>query len=194
MIYNFHGENKGKTSTALGTIVRALGHGKAVRVVFFMKHWKTSETDFFEKLQRIPATPFDISFYKAGDDDFIFKGNTDITLDEAKRKLQFGRIDEKDEDDLKRAQMGYMKALSYIKEKPFLVVLDEILYAVEFSLVGVQQVRHLIDTANEHEVHLVITGKQSPEEITKHSDLATLMVKIKHPFDKGIYAVKGLDY
>lgn len=194
MIYNFHGENKGKTSTALGTIVRALGYGKAVRVVFFMKHWKTSETDFFEKLQRLPATPFDISFYKAGDDDFIFKGNTDISFDEAKHKLQFGKLDEKNEDDLKRAQMGYMKALSFIKEKPFLTVLDELLYCVEFGLITVHQVRHLIETAREYDVHLVITGKESPEEITKLCDLATEMVKIKHPFDKGIYAVKGLDY
>jgi cob(I)alamin adenosyltransferase len=194
MIYNFHGNSKGKTSTALGTVLRALGHGQSVRIVFFMKHWNTSETQFFEKLQRIPASPFDIQFYKAGDDDFIFKGNTDISMDDAKRKLQFGKLEEKDDEDLRKAQMGYMKALSYIKENPFLVVLDEILYAVEFSLVGEQQVRHLIDTAREFGVHLVITGKNSTEELTKLSDLATEMRKVKHPFDQGVYAVKGLDY
>jgi cob(I)alamin adenosyltransferase len=192
MIYNFCGNSKGKTSTALGTIVRALGFGRKVRVVFFMKHWNTSESAFFEKLQKYPD--FDIQFYKAGDDDFIFMEETAITIDEAKRKLQFGKVEERDEEDLKRAQMGYMKALSYLKEDPFLLVLDEILYAAEFGLIGVQQIRHLIDAAREKDVHLVITGKTSPEEITKLSDLVTEMQKIKHPFDKGTFAVKGLDY
>jgi cob(I)alamin adenosyltransferase len=193
MIYNFCGNSKGKTSTALGTIVRALGHGRKVRVVFFMKHWNTSESAFFEKLQKFPGA-FDIQFYKAGDDDFVFLEETNITIEEAKKKLQFGKLEERDEEDLKRAQMGYMKALSYLQEEPFLLVLDEILYAAEFGLIGIQQIRHLIDTARERDVHLIITGKTSPEEITKISDLVTEMQKIKHPFDKGTFAVKGLDY
>lgn len=193
MIYNFCGNSKGKTSTALGTIVRALGHGRKVRVVFFMKHWNTSESAFFEKLQKFPGT-FDIQFYKAGDDDFIFLEETSISMDEAKKKLQFGKLEERNEEDLKKAQMGYMKALSYLNEGPFLLVLDEILYAAEFGLIGIQQIRHLIDTAREKDVHLIITGKTSPEEITKLSDLVTEMHKVKHPFDKGVFAVKGLDY
>lgn len=196
MIYNFCGENKGKTSSALGTIVRALGHGKPVRVVFFMKHWKTSETDFFDKLSKLPATPFDIKFYKSGDNDFIFvdERTNRNTMENAKRQLKFGKLHEKSEDDVKNAQMGYMKALSFLDRKPFLLVLDEISLAAHFGLVSIQQIRNLCDKARENDVHIVLTGRNCPEEVKNFSDLVTEMKKIKHPFDEGVYAVKGLDY
>lgn len=195
MIYNFCGETKGKTSSALGTIVRALGHGKIVRVVFFMKHWKTSETDFFEKLATLPGS-FDIRFYKSGDNDFIFvnEETNHTTMENARRQLQFGKLQEKDEEDVKHAQMGYMKALNFLDEQPFLLVLDEINLAARFGLLGSQQVRHLVEKARELDVHVVLTGRDPPEEIVQLSDLVTEMKKVKHPFDKGVYAVKGLDY
>ena len=97
-------------------------------------------------------------------------------------------------EDVKHAQMGYMKALRYLDEQPFLLVLDEINVTMKFGLISKQQVRHLIETAKEKDIHLVITGRGLPEEIEKLSDLVTDMRKIKHPFDKGIYAVQGLDF
>ena len=113
MIYNFCGETKGKTSSALGTITRALGHGKRVRVVFFMKNWETSETSFLQRLADLPGRPFDIGFYKSGDNDFIFvdEQTNHTTMENAKRQLKFGRVHEKDKEDVRHAQMGYMKAL-----------------------------------------------------------------------------------
>jgi cob(I)alamin adenosyltransferase len=195
MTYAFFGETKGKTSAALGTIVRALGHGGKVRVVFFMKHWQTSESVFFEKLQETPGA-FDIKFYKAGDNDFIFVDElvNHTTLENARKQLQFGKIQQKDEKDVRSAQMGYMKALSYLDEKPFLLVLDEITLAVEFGLVGPQQVRHLIERAQAQDVHVVLTGRPMPAVLEELCDLVTRMDKVKHPFDSGVYAVKGLDY
>lgn len=194
MIYNFFGETKGKTSAALGTIIRALGNGGRVRVVFFMKHWQTSEAAFFEKLQQLPM--FDIRFYKAGDNDFIFvdEQTNNTTIENAKHQLKFGQVKEKDPEDVKSAQMGYMKALSYLDEQPFLLVLDEANIAAAFGLVSPQQVRNLVEKANERGVHVVLTGRSPPKELLDISDLATEMVKVKHPFDLGVYAVKGLDY
>ncbi|MDD9954312.1 MAG: cob(I)yrinic acid a,c-diamide adenosyltransferase [Candidatus Woesearchaeota archaeon] len=194
MIYTFCGETKGKTSSALGTIVRALGDGGKVRILFFMKHWKTSETDFFDKLAKIPE--FDVLYYQAGDKDFIFvdEATNRATMESARKQLKFGKLHEKTEEDVKKAQMGYMKALNYLDEQPFLLVLDEILVAVKFGLISVQQVRHLLEQANEKKVHVVLTGRGLPKEIEKLSDLVTEMKKIKHPFDSGVYAVKGLDY
>lgn len=196
MIYNFCGDTKGKTSSALGTIVRAMGHDQKVRIVFFMKNWQTSETAFFEKVEALPGKPFDVEFYKSGDNDFIFvdEGTNHTTLENARKQLQFGKIQEKDMDDVKAAQMGYMKALRYLDEKPFLLVLDEINMAAAFGLLSGQQVIHLIQIAKERGIHLVLTGRNPPEELMKNSDLVTEMKKIKHPFDEGIYAVKGLDY
>lgn len=194
MTYAFYGETKGKTSAALGTVVRALGHGGKVRIVFFMKHWQTSEATFFERVQDIPG--FDLKHYKAGDNDFIFVDElvNHTTLENARKQLQFGKIQQKDEKDVHAAQMGYMKALSYLDEKPFLLVLDEITLAVEFGLVGPQQVRHLIERAKAEEVHVILTGRPMPPQIEELCDLVTRMDKVKHPFDTGIYAVKGLDY
>lgn len=194
MVYAFYGETKGKTSAALGTIVRALGHGGMVRVVFFMKHWQTSEATFFEKLREMPG--FDIKFYKAGDNDFIFVDEmvNHTTLENARKQLQFGKLQPKDERDVQAAQMGYMKALSYLDEKPFLLVLDEVTLAVEFGLVGPQQVRHLLERAVAEGVHIVLTGRPMPAVLEELCDLVTRMDKVKHPFDIGVYAVQGLDY
>ena len=194
MIYNFCGETKGKTSSALGTVVRALGAEKPVRVVFFMKNWQTSETQFCDKLLKVPG--FDIRYYKAGDNDFIFvdEKTNHTTMANAKKMLQFGKVAEKDMGDVKAAQMGYMKALSFLDEKPFLLVLDEINIAASFGLLSVDQVRNLIEKANELDVHLVLTGRDPPDALLEKSDLVTEMKKIKHPFDEGVYAVKGLDY
>jgi len=194
MIYNFCGETKGKTSSALGTIMRSLGNDKSVRVVFFMKHWETSETQFLTRLAKLPD--FDIKFYKAGDNDFIFvdEQTNHTTMENAKKQLQFGKVHEKDESDVKHAQMGYMKALSYVDEKPFLLVLDEANMATSFGLISAAQIRNLVEKAKVHDIHIVLTGRNPPEELIDISDLVTEMKKIKHPFDKGVYAVKGLDY
>jgi cob(I)alamin adenosyltransferase len=73
-------------------------------------------------------------------------------------------------------------------------VLDEITLAVEFGLLGPQQVRHLVERAREAGTHLVLTGRPMPAVIAELCDLITEMGKIKHPFDRGVYAVKGLDY
>lgn len=195
-VYAFCGPTKGKTSAALGTAIRALGNGGKVRVVFFMKNWQTSESAFFEHLQDMPGNAFDIKFYKAGDNDFIFvdENINHTTIESARQQLQFGKVQLKDEKDVQAAQMGFMKALSYLDEQPFLLVLDEITLAVEFGLLGPQQVRHLVERAREAGTHLVLTGRPMPAVIAELCDLITEMGKIKHPFDRGVYAVKGLDY
>lgn len=193
MIYLFCGLTKGKTSSALGTVVRALGHEKKVRIVFFMKNWKTCEVDFLEKL---PKPAFDVEFYKSGDNNFVFvdKDTNHITLLGAQKQLKFGKITEKDLKDIEQAQQGYAKALSYLQEKPFLLVLDEILVCAEFGLLTWEQIENIMDLAKAEGVHLVVTGRQTTENITKKADLVTIMTKVKHPFDKDIFAVKGLDY
>jgi len=194
VIYNFCGETKGKTSSALGTVTRALGSDKVVRIVFFMKNWQTSEAQFFDKLRKLPE--FDVVYYKSGDNDFIFvdESTNHTTMEHAKRMLKYGKVQEKDMGDVKAAQMGYMKALSFLDEKPFLLVLDEINIAASFGLLSVQQVRNLIEKANELDVHLVLTGRDPPAKILEHSDLVTEMKKIKHHFDDEYLANKGIDY
>lgn len=191
MIYNFCGLTKGKTSSALGTIVRALGAGKRVRAVFFMKHWNTSEAQFLRKAKQ----HWDVDFYQSGDKDFIFvEGVNKGSLDHAQEALKFGRVTQRDLSDIEQAERGMKRARHYLKEEPFLLVLDELNYAVQFGLVPVDDVLHLLREARAQDVHVVLTGREVDPAIAKECDLITEMKKRKHPFDKGVYSVKGLDY
>lgn len=191
MIYNFCGETKGKTSSALGTMVRALGANQKVRAVFFMKHWNTSETEFLNKIK----DNFDLDFVQSGDKDFIYaKDVNHTTINAAQDKLKFGKIAELDDEDIKKANRGLIKAHQYLNEKPFLLILDELNYAISFGLFSLEEGIELLEIANRNETHIIITGKELHPELAKKCDLITEMKKIKHPFDKGKYAVKGLDY
>ena len=191
MIYNFCGDTKGKTSSALGTVMRALGAQKRVRIVFFMKHWNTSETEFLKKMKE----SYDIDFYLSGDKEFIYASDiTDATLKEAKEQLKFGNVEKRDDSDIEKAQRGIKKAEKYLEENPFLLVLDELNYAVSFGLVAIEEARQFLAAAREKGVHVVITGRDLHKELAKECDLITEMKKVKHPFDVGVHAVKGLDY
>lgn len=191
MIIDFCGSTKGKTSSALGTVVRALGHNKSVRIVFFMKHWNTSEVTFFKAVR----DQFDVQLYQAGDDDFIFvKDFNRTTIEKARKQLKFGKIQNVDEQDIENAQKGLLKAWHFLESKPFLLVLDEVLYAVEFGLIEETQVNELLLEANKQGVHVIVTGRNTPETVAPLCDLITEMSKVKHPYDKGTLAVKGLDY
>lgn len=192
MIYNFFGETKGKTSTALGTVMRALGGEKKVRIIFFMKHWTTGETEFLKKLNNVS---FDVEFFQSGDKDFIWiDGINGETLKEAQDELEWGKVVEADISDTEQARRGMHKAWEYLEEKPFLLVLDELNYAVSFGLIEIEKAKELLREAKLQGTHVVITGKELHPGLAEMSDLITEMKKHKHPFDEGIHAVKGLDY
>ena len=199
MIYAFYGNTKGKTSSALGTITRALGYNKKVRVVFFMKHWQTSETKFIKKLQDANPTdllPFDIKYHLAGDNNFLYVNETfnQDTFENTKQKLKIGTLKTIEQKNIEHAKNGLKKATEYLKEQPFLLVLDEILYAVEFGLLKEREVFHFLLQAKPSKTHIIITGKNIPQRFIEICDLVTENKKIKHPFDNGVYSIKGLDY
>ena len=192
VIYNFCGETKGKTSSALGTVMRALGNNKMVRIIFFMKHWQTGETEFLKKLSNVS---FDVEFFQSGDKDFIWiDGVNHTTLKKAQNELEWGKVVEGDLSDIEQAKRGLWKAQKYLAEKPFLLVLDELNYAVTFGLIEIDEITSLLKEAKAQNTHVVITGRELHPELADLCDLITEMKKIKHPYDKGIHAVKGLDY
>ncbi|MFH1649360.1 MAG: cob(I)yrinic acid a,c-diamide adenosyltransferase [Candidatus Woesearchaeota archaeon] len=191
MIYTFYGENKGKTSAALGTVMRALGAGKRTRIVFFMKHWRTSESKFLEDASKT----YDVKYFLAGDDDFIYSATVREEEKGAVRAvLKFGDIKDKDEKDKELAKAGMNRAKEYMGENPFLLVLDEINTALTFGLVTEDDLILLLDVAKKKGTHIVLTGRGLTEKIKEKSDLITEMKKIKHPFDAGQHAIPGLDY
>ncbi|OPZ70881.1 MAG: Cob(I)yrinic acid a,c-diamide adenosyltransferase [Firmicutes bacterium ADurb.Bin456] len=165
------GNGKGKTTAALGMALRAWGQGMRVLILQFIKGgWKYGELKAAGKL----APNFEIRQMGEG----FIKGEDDSSLDEhrlaarqameaAKREIAAGQYD--------------------------LIVLDEILYALNYGLVGLEDVLEILNQKPER-LHLVLTGRNAPPQIIERADLVTEMREVKHPFTEGVAAQKGIEY
>ena len=169
LVQIFTGEGKGKTSAALGVVIRALGHGLRVCVVVFMKgDYPYSEWDFLSKLPNVKIARYG------------FRTFTDPTnvkpeeIEQAKQALAVAR--------------EAMLSGSYD-----LIMLDEVNVAVAWKLVELDEVTRLIRDKLP-KVELILTGRQADAKLIEMADLVTECLKIKHPYDKGIMARKGIDY
>ncbi|MEE9400233.1 MAG: cob(I)yrinic acid a,c-diamide adenosyltransferase [Dehalococcoidales bacterium] len=169
LVQVFTGNGKGKTSAALGTVLRALGHGLRAYIVFFMKgKYPYGE---FRTLSRLP--------------------NVDVA--------SFGLRCFIDPEHIKPEEIEQAKlALSAAREamlsgKYDLVVLDEVNIATWYKLIEPDEVMKLIDDKPPN-VELILTGRYADARIIELADLVTEMVKLKHPYDQGVRARKGIEY
>ncbi len=169
LVQIFTGEGKGKTSAALGVVLRALGHGLRVYIVYFMKgDYPYGERNILSKLPNVSMT----SFAQKG---FIDPANIKPEeIAQAKQALAAAR--------------EAMLSGSYD-----LVVLDEVNLAAAWKMVELGEVVKLIRDKPRN-VELILTGRQADTKLIKLADLVTEMLKIKHPYDKGIMARRGIDY
>jgi cob(I)alamin adenosyltransferase len=165
----FTGNGKGKTSAALGVVLRALGHGWRAHIVYFMKGGYPYGEQ--EALSQLP----NVSFARFGQEDFVDPTNIKPeereqarqALEEARRAVLSGEYD--------------------------LVVLDEVNIAAAWNLVDVKDVIELIRQKPE-KVELILTGRYADERLIELADLVTEMKEIKHPYGKGISARRGIEY
>ena len=165
----FTGNGKGKTTAALGTILRAAGHGLKIFIVFFMKgDYAYGE---FNSLLNLP----NVEILKSG-----FREFTDPL-----------NIKPEEKEQAQSALVAARKAVTSGKYN--LVVLDEVNVALEFKLIETAEVIKLIEDKPPH-VELILTGRYADNRLLEKADLVTEMVKVKHPFDKGIKARKGIEY
>ncbi len=167
----YTGDGKGKTTAALGMALRTVGWGGKVLVVQFVKAWKTGEHKAIEKFIH------DITIIPAGE------GFVGIMGDRKPKNVH---------------QASAQKALEYAQKelvsgKWNMVILDEINGAIEGGLVVLKDVLDLI-TSKPDDVNLVLTGRKVRQEIIDKADLVTEMKKVKHPYDRGILAKKGVDF
>ncbi len=165
------GNGKGKTTAALGTALRAWGQGLKVLVLQFIKGgWKYGELKAAERL----GEGFEIRQMGEG----FIKGPEDSSLDEHRRAAR---------EALAQARQEICSG------KYDLIILDEILYAVHYGLVELNEV---LDIINERPagLHLILTGRYAPPEIIEAADLVTEMVEVKHPYASGMPAQKGIEY
>lgn len=165
----FTGDGKGKTSAALGVALRALGHGRRVHIVYFMKG------NFPYGEQKILSELPNVTFARFGFESFVDPANVKPEEKEEARKA------------LEAARKA-MLSLEYD-----MVVLDEVNVAVAWNLVDIDEVIKLISDKPE-KVELILTGRYADPRLIKLADLVTDMVKVKHPYDKGILSREGIDY
>jgi len=167
------GDGKGKSSAAFGTAFRAVGYGYKVGIIQFIKGaWKTGEQEAFKKFP-------EIEHVISGD------GFTWDTQDKEK--------------DIASAMRGWNKALEMIEqtrsgEKDYhLIVLDELNIALSIGYVPIEDVVKAIQNKPE-KLNIVITGRNAPQEIMDVADTVSEMVPLKHAFEGGVQAQKGIEY
>jgi len=169
LIQVFTGDGKGKTTAALGTIMRASGHGLRVYIIFFMKgDYAYGERKILSQLPNVT-----VAWY--GDDNFVFPG-----------KLKKEQIE--------KAEQAFESArLALTSGKYDLVIMDEINVAVAFQLISIEKVLALIKQ-KPPDVELILTGRKADSRLIQAADLVTEMVKVKHPYDIGIGSRMGIEY
>jgi len=169
LVQVFTGDGKGKTSAALGVILRALGHGVRVYIVYFMKG------DYPYGERRILSELANVTMASFGSREFVNPENVKPEeKEQAKRALAAGRE-------------------AMLSGNYDLVVLDEVNIAVAWKLVELDEVIRLINDKPEN-VELVLTGRKADTKLVQLADLVTEMLKIKHPYDEGIKGRRGIDY
>ena len=171
LIIVYTGDGKGKTTAALGMALRTVGWGGKVLVIQFVKAWKTGEHKAIEKFIK------DITIIPAG------SGFVGIMGD---RKT-------KEEHTASASKAMELAKVEIMSKKWPLVILDEINGAIKGKLIKLKDVLTLL-ASKPDEVTVVFTGREARPEIIERADLVTEMKKIKHPFDTGILAKKGVDF
>ncbi|MGI5876773.1 MAG: cob(I)yrinic acid a,c-diamide adenosyltransferase [Dethiobacteria bacterium] len=166
MIYT--GNGKGKTTAALGQAFRAAGHGYRILIINFMKGWDFGEAKAAAYLPNMEVV-------KAGRETFVDKDNPD-------------------EKDLRLAAAGLARAREAACSGDYdLIVLDEINVAVHYNLIPLQEVLELIENRLP-EVDLILTGRYVPAEFLEIADLVSEIKEIKHHYQDGAVARKGIEY
>ncbi len=164
------GEGKGKTTAALGLMFRAWGQGWNICVIQFLKHegGRWGEVKAAAQLERI-------EWLKTGDG-FTW---TSRDMDESTAKAAHGW------------QMAQEKIAS---DNYDLVILDEFTYPMHFGWLKTQDIIDWLKANKPEKTNLIITGRYAPDALIEYADLVSEINKIKHPYDQGIQAQKGIEF
>ena len=172
LVIVYTGKGKGKTTAALGMALRATGYSHKTCMIQFIKgSWHYGEMTSSKRLE----PEFELTA--------IGKGFVGILDDKTPKEIHQKIADE-------AVEISKEKILS---GKYDIIILDEINYAVNLGLVSVKKVLELIKIKSTH-LNLVLTGNHAKPEIIEAADLVTEMREIKHPFQQGIRAKKGIDF
>ncbi len=174
LVQIYTGNGKGKTTAAIGLALRAAGYGAKVLIYQFLKPME------MELGERALFTHVDNITLKAIDKPWDMKR---FLEDPAASHEMIGHIQE-----------ALIEVDTAAHEKYFdIIVLDEIVFCLDKKLAKLDQVRHIIK--NRHPgVEIILTGRGASKELINMADLVTEMRQIKHPFDQGVPARRGIEY
>ena len=162
------GEGKGKSTAAFGTALRAVARGWKVGVVQFLKsgEWKVGEEDVGRKLG--------IDWWALGDG---FTWDSD-DIDESQAI----------------AREAWLSAKTRIDSDEYdLLILDEVTYPINWGWIDIDDVLSAI-AHRPSRLNLILTGRDAPAALIQVADTVTEMKKVKHAFDEGVMARRGIDY
>lgn len=165
------GDGKGKTTAALGVLVRAAGRGMNCCMIQFMKA-KTDRYGEHESLDKLG-----IEVHTMGD------GFTWDTNDKTQ--------------DIRTSEETWDLCVQKMRSEEYdLLVFDELVYVLDYKFLDVNAVIAEIKAVREKQphLHIIVTGRNAPPELIEAADLVTEMKEIKHPFHAGIYAQQGIEF
>ena len=166
------GPGKGKTTAALGTALRAVGQGLRVLMVQFIKgSWHYGELDAARMLgeDHLKIIPMGRGFVKVG-------------------------AEKPDPQDVRLVEEAWKFGADQIQHGAFdLIVLDEINYAISYKMLDPEKVVEALKNKPEG-IHVILTGRNAHPALIELADLVTEMREIKHPYQQGIQAQRGIEY
>jgi cob(I)alamin adenosyltransferase len=165
------GDGKGKTTAAIGVLVRAAGRGLKCCMIQFMKS-KTDRYGEHESLEKLG-----VEIHTMGD------GFTWDTNDKTQ--------------DIKTSEETWALCVEKMRSEDYeLLVFDELVYVLDYKFLDVTKVLSDIKEvrAKQPHLHIIATGRNAPAELIEAADLVTEMTEIKHPFHAGIYAQQGIEF
>ena len=168
MVQVYTGNGKGKTTAALGLALRAAGRNMKILIVQFMKKWDYGELHSVKLIPNITLKTF-------GTKDFVYKGKA--------KKI-----------DYEEAEKAFICGMEGVHSGKFqMVIFDELNMALYYELLDLNEVTNKLKEKPEN-IEIIITGRKVMPEIVELADLVTEMKEIKHPYQKGIKARKGIEY
>ena len=175
LVQIYTGDGKGKTTAAFGLALRAAGQGNKVLIYQFLK---PSSLDIGERFAlQLGAVRIRVEAL-------------DVEWDMAKSFEDTKQVAE-----AKAAISEALERIAQTAEKRFydLIILDEIVFCLSKGLAKLEDIKSIIDK-RDPAVEIVLTGRDATKELIALADLVTEMKKIKHPFDKGISARRGIEF
>lgn len=165
----YTGDGKGKSTSAFGTIVRALGWGHSVAVVQYVKgNWKVGEREFFQNFDGL------VDWHTMGE------GFTWDTQDR--------------ERDIAAAKAAWNESVKLMSSGDYdLVVLDELNIVLRYDYLDVNDVIEGLRSRS-HRTSVIVTGRDAKPELLEQADLVSEVKAVRHPFDNGIKAKRGIDF